>query len=360
MLSTGNSKSKVVYPSVLFNLEKHETYAFERFAYNALSIGVPVLKDRLDLDEIEIDLSCDDFIGMNFSIARLQTDDGHIIRASVFSLPILFVVCFHFSDLFLKAEEINLCIEDTTRFVKSVEQFNDNLVKSFEDVNTLDQWISKLYKLFNIKFEDLMSQSANLYDCCTRIIVNHEIAHAYSGQLFFGEYIDKKYSKSFEYVSDLISAEWFYTKQIALTPKSKSYCNMRGLKNYGECLKANYHFGSNTYYVILLFMAICNGLNTDGKLYLVGGMTHPNALSRIILQRSHFDTLCMCNFGGFLDKEFIENEGKYFNSYNHLFHKVGLIGMSILDDLDSLKEDYINLKKVVEEYGIEPLRRYLV
>lgn len=361
MLKINDSISNVIYPSNIFLLERHEIFPYERFAYNALKVGVPALKEKLDNNQFDVNMSDDSSFITNFSIGRFESDDGYVINTNAYTPPLLLVFCKYFEKLFIDDELFLAFCKKPEKFRDFIKDYSGIIVKTFTNNRNklISDWVRDLFNNFNLDIKAVCGWISEYYDLCCKIIAYHEVAHAYVGQLFFSNSISKNHVKAFEYAADLVSTEWFYNTYIRNTPNTQEYREFRRIETYNECLTTNYHVANKTYFMMLLYIGISKALLTDGSLDLDGGRTHPNSLSRLLMQRMHFDTFCMSNYSEVFTKDYMSKSDTYFGSLTELFVKSGVIQQSDLKAILKIKEDFNDLKEIIKNYNIENLKMLL-
>lgn len=357
MKKIGNSISNVSYPSSIFLLERYGTFAYERFAYNALDCGISALSKKLENEKIDVNMIDDSSININFSIGRFRSEDGYVIKTSAYTPPLLLAHCQHFGSMFNDVKDLKSFLHDPSLFKKDLMEFSEIVLKAFKDNSDkyISDWLKDLCISVGLNSISSLTNVNNYYDICSKMICYHEVAHAYTRQFYFKSILTQEEERAFEYAADLLSAEWTYNKLIKHTPDTDEYREFRDLDTYEDCIKYNYQLVMESYYLLLLFMGIARAINLDGTISLDGGHSHPNSLHRIIYQITHIEVFCMSNFPEFFTEEYVDNIKEYYMAYVHLFIESGFIQEKDVNQLAQFMEDRKNLKQIVKIYNIEEL-----
>ena len=219
--------------------------------------------------------------------------------------------------------------------------------------------IRLFFKSQKINILDIQ-KSVNYYDICTKFIANHEIAHAYVGQLSPStRSMDNSEIRAFEYIVDLISTQWLYKKVIINTPNSQEYFEFRGLESYSDCIYFNALSLIEGQVLIFLLFAFAGAIINRGKVYLDGGDFHPHSLFRYYIQNIHFMTLLESNFQNHLSSERIEQIQSYALSFLGLFARIGFFSendLNIISDKNRYN-DFLNAYNLVDEFDIKDLKK---
>src|SRR5580704_11601922 len=122
MLIRSSEIARIEIPSVLFNLEKHEIFPYERFAYNALHIGVELLADvKLTTNiNINFDEAPDKPWLMNAGIGPERTLGGAIRAFTISTTPLtpqfLLAICRCLGKGFSEPEILERWLQDPADF----------------------------------------------------------------------------------------------------------------------------------------------------------------------------------------------------------------------------------------------------
>lgn len=356
-----NSINKVLYPSTIFRLEKHEIYPYERFAYNAMKMGSDALPVAKLPDSLTISFDDSDDIFkyqwlLNAGIMKNTNGDGFEIITTSFTPVIIFAISHSLGlYLFNSENEINE-LDFRKRVIDLGNCLNDAIILYKQ--NGLTESIRALFNKIGLGIYNF-SEAALFFDLTTQFIVNHEIAHAYVGQLTSADIYTLKENRAFEFIVDLIATEWLYNKMIRNTPNTDEYREFRGFEDHNESIIKNTMITIDMQINTILVFAFAGALITKGKFTLEGGTTHPHALSRYGLQMMHLTTLVLSNYKEYFsekDEEELDNRWTY---YFQLFIKSGLISNDDIKAMTSAS-DYADLEdaiRLIGKYNIIELKR---
>lgn len=361
--------SSIKLPSSLFTLRKYELFPYERFAYNILHIGIEAL-NKVDLPEsITVDytkLSLDSAPWLiNASITYNHSGSGDLLGFEV-NLPEFLPVIIHLyihivANQFFDYKNLISYNQKKESLKTSIQSLFDVLNKSVQcykkNTNSIGLAVREAYSTIGYGFNDL-NDSSNHFDLLTKLIANHEIAHAYLGQLSDwkgGPQID--YS-AYELLADLLAIEWFYIHMIKNTPQAPEYFKMRGVKNFSEALCRNVDLVFESHQSLLLLMGIAGAQRTRGKITLQGSGVHPNGLLRHLLQHCHLYTLLHSNYSSdLLDEKSINFIDKKYDLIMKILLENGFISTQDVNTLIN-GETYQILERaiqIIEEKKIQSL-----
>ena len=325
-----NSTNKVLYPSSIFRLEKHEIFPFERFAYCAMKIGADVLPPANLPNSIEISFDDSNSIFkypwlVNAGIMQNIYGDGFKIITTSLTPVIIMAIC-HSIGLYLFNSDHDL---DKFEFRKKVTDLGNNLNSLINSYNN-----DGLQKSIRSLFDDIglgifnFSAPVLFFDLTTQFIVNHEIAHAYAGQLTSKHNYSEGENRAFEFIVDLVATEWLYNKMIRNTPDTEEYRNLRGVKNYSESIIENTMTTLDMQINTVLVFAFAGAIVNGGHFSLEGGISHPHPLSRYGLQMMHLTTLVLSNYKDIFSKEVETELGDRWTYYFSFLIESGLISQN--------------------------------
>ena len=356
-----NSKVYSIYPSDIYQLERHMSYPFERFAFNSAEIAIRAFDTKKNDKSIVVDTTDDSKIDLNFGISELTSSTGYKIATSVYSPILLSAFCMYFGSQFNDNELLSKYIKNPNEFEEYIKVFGNtvaNIILNSKN-KSLSNWIEDIYNSFNIDLFTYFKSVSDSYDICSKFIANHEIAHAYVNQFIHLSSLTEKQFKAFEYVADLLSVEWLYNKFVRNTPDSEDYKKFRGFETYEECILSNIYMVEENLQLMLLFIGISSALSSDGRFSLEGGSSHPNYLSRNIMQRAHFETLVLSNFATIVNDVEAEKIFERASLYTALYAKTSLFTAKDLEYLSSIKSDFQEIGEVVRKYGVTDLDKII-
>lgn len=362
-----SASSVVEYPSAIFSLERHEIYPYDRFAYNLLHVATEALHkkglpQRIFLSFLE-GTADNTWWFFNASIDRLdgnsEGSNGFHISSTPLTPILLFSICHTMGyAMFDEHEDQSRAVEPEiiSKKLRSVGDALSNATLIYREKGLASAIRSITESLgigvFNIE------RATTYYDVCTQYLTNHEIAHAYVGQLSKNT---RRFSDSerhaFEFIVDLIATEWIYNKMIVNTPDTAEYRNIRGTKSHAESILSNALLVCQSQLLIFLTMAFAGALLNRGKVILDGGDVHPNSLIRHMMMDVHFWTLFESNYSTLLSVDQLKELNDYTHSFFGVFAHAGLFS---IDDTKAFThksnlEDYENAQSLISEFKIKEL-----
>ena len=303
--------SDVHYPSSLFSLERHEVLPYERLAYEVLHIGIPALNHRNLPESITVDFASLPPGGppwlLNASIAAKLT--GSTVNGFVVSFPELAPLLFHsFAHVvghpLLEGLKENGGIKDPTAIRTLIGDFvaGANLAVREYRSGGCGFAVRAAFNHFGIGPLTIYDRFET-YCGLSRLIANHEVAHAYTLQMTKRPPKDAAESRAFEILADSVAAVWSYRKCIAQTPDTSEYREFRGLNTYADCIYSNASGAMKTQLLLVLLMAIAGAQRTAGHVTLAGGTRHPSSILRGLFQHINLNTLVASNYSSILSRE---------------------------------------------------------
>lgn len=328
--------SEIKYPSSIFTLHKHELIPYERLAYNILKIGIEALHnaslpESLIIDYTKLPARTAPW-SINASISAQMTENGKL-AGFIINLPEFLPAIIHlFTHIVVK----NLFAQNNFTAYQSDEKLLAQQISLFAEVvnigirkyknesQSIGIAVRSSYDAIAFQWTQLQ-ESINHFDLITQLIANHEIAHAYVGQLSNWEKGPSLDYRSYELIADLLATEWLYTHIIRNTPNTPEYCKFHGLETYSECILANTWLAIEAQQSLLILMAIAGAQNNTGIASLNGGSSHPNGLLRYLLQYVHLTTLVKSNYSDIVSNESFQTVNKQWEVVMDIFSKSGLI-----------------------------------
>lgn len=252
-------------------------------------------------------------------------------------------------------------LDDEKLFRNHVVDFGDALSAAIAEYKKagLARCLRKLIGDLNLDLRRLQV-SADYYDLCTQFIVNHEAAHAYTGQIMQGlGQLSQDDRRSFEFVADLVATEWLYNRMVRNTPDTQEYREFKGFEEHSESIFNNTWTAVQSQVLVLLVFAIASAMRKDGSVSLEGGRRHPHGFLRHFVQQVHFMTLVLSNQGKHLSDEAVEMIDSNWDACLSLFLRSGLINV---DEVKVLlqKDRFADLGRaadLIARYDIRELRK---
>src|ERR1700722_18768222 len=359
--------STVTYPSSLFSLEKDEVFPYERFAYNILTVGVDALHAKALPERLFVDFSPllpGSFPwSINSSVAFDLDTKGSPI-AFHFVTPELVPTIVYLFTTVVVAEWFDEAGFETFRsspetLAERIRLFVDGGragVRAYRDKG-FGSAIRASYDRLGLTIADL-EKCADHYDLLTKLIANHEVAHAYIQQITHRPRPTQTERMAFEIVADLVANAWFYSKMIRKTPDTEEYREFRRLNSYAETIFANSLAALRCQQALLILMAIAGAQRSGGVVSLSGGETHPPGLQRYALQHLQLYTLIRSNFSSVLSVDHLQKIDTDWDVKIDVLIRSGVIQSADLKVLlDPSECDAIEVAaSLIEELRIEELK----
>jgi hypothetical protein len=304
--------STVIYPSSLFSLEKDEVFPYERFAYNLLHEAVGALNSKGLAERVVVDftrlLPGAAPWTINSSI-QFERDSGGSPIAFRFVTPelvpsIVYLFTATVAADLLDEERFKRMQGDPRILAKQIHTFVEAAnagVRAYGE-HGFARAIRASYDHLDLGIRDLY-KCGDHYDWLTKLIVNHEVAHAYVEQITHRPDPSDRERIAFELIADMVACAWFYGKMIRSTPNTAEYREMRGVESQAEAILANSLGALRCQQALLVLMAIAGAQRTGGVASLAGGRTHPAGLQRHMLQHVQLYTLVRSNFASVLSAD---------------------------------------------------------
>jgi hypothetical protein len=151
--------------------------------------------------------------------------------------------------------------------------------------NGLASSIRKAYETAGLEFIALQ-ECIDDFDILAYLVANHEVAHIYIEQLTGQEINSSVDRKAYEYLADLVAAEWMFRRYIFLTPDDDEYRKFRSFPSHAHALASNSRWAMTGVFNLLILMAAGSAQNNRGRISLDGGLAHPGGLGRFWLQQA--------------------------------------------------------------------------
>ena len=252
-------------------------------------------------------------------------------------------------ETFAKPDRLRAALlEFGTRFSGALKSYRDQGLASA---------IRALYESYGISVLDI-KHSNNRYDACAQFIANHEIAHAYVGQLASTvRQLKAEEYKAFEFVVDLVATQWMYRQLIINTPDSTEYRDFRGTSDHAESILLNGYRMAESQILILLLFAIGSALTNNGRVSLEGGLVHPHSMVRHLMQHVHFSTLMLSNWTEKVGQAQLEQLAQYSIQFMGVFADAGLLSRNDVAAIESPEtiQEHETARKLIEEFGVTDL-----
>jgi hypothetical protein len=367
MLIRSSEIARIEIPSVLFNLEKHEIFPYERFAYNALHIGVELLADvKLTTNiNINFDEAPDKPWLMNAGIGPERTLGGAIRAFTISTTPLtpqfLLAICRCLGKGFSEPEILERWLQDPADFRSVMDALGKAIGESATlaisaDLPTAVRRLTNRIGLtpYNVH------ESISYYDAVTHFILGHEVAHAYVGQLNRGtRRFSKQEYRAFEFIVDLLAARWTYLKFVQFTPDSYEYREFRGFADHSEALQQNAQLVVTAQLMMLAFLAISGAINNRSYVSLDGGDLHPHGCVRFLIQNIHLLTLIFSNHGQHFSESQMRELHLFSTAVLTMFAESGLVPTEDMMALADPKHflDANLTASLIDEFNVRELQQ---
>ncbi len=319
---------KFHFSNDIFLLERHESYALERFAYNAARIGAQAF--RPSGRSYDVSIVFDEDAGFRARIGAANSVIGEINEFEIHTTPISPIMILGHCSSFgegLNSASLMRWISDNSAFQCAVEKFRSTFLKCNEEYASLGslQCIRDCVAALG-GHRILTGECPNYFDALSQSIVNHEVAHAYTGQ--FTARIDSDRgldARAKEIVADVVATEWMYNLMVRNTPNSEEYRKIRGTNTHAESIISNMFLLVHSQLLALLFQTIVPSLNPRRGFTLDGGGSHPHGFVRHSLQQIVLTTLVLSNQREFVRDSEMASVDTYWRECIRLFLKCGLL-----------------------------------
>ena len=326
--------SRVEFPSALFSLEYDEIFPYERFAHNLLRHAV----DALHAKDLPPNISIE-FAGLpegqypwtlNSSIT-VGTDPSGNATSFRFVTPelvpaIIYALVATALHDFFDATEFRALSASADLFAERLKQFaaSVNLGLKNYSSESFALTVRGIYERLGLDVWRL-HRCADDYDNVTKLIANHEIAHAYLKQATRSPAPTSSESIAFEFIADLLATHWHFRKMVRLTPDSDEYRAFRKTKSHADSIFGNALIGLRNQISLLILMALAGAQRNQGVASLDGGPTHPNGLQRFLWQRQEFLVLLESNYSNVLSKDHFDQLDTDYTERMEVLNKIGLV-----------------------------------
>ena len=359
--------STVSYPSCIFLLERPGVFAFERFAYNALRIGVEVLNAIGLADQLEVHFSLGVSTGRPWilnaeiePVGTLTSPSGYRMGTSPFAPLVLFGISHRIGNKLFDPTVLEEWQSDPRKLLAEIQEIARLVAAAVEEYREkgLGYALRALIHEFDLSLANL-GTSVDDFDATVQFIVHHEVAHAYVNQF---ARLEKDMSdqdfRAFEFIADMVATSWLYRGLIVNTPDSTSYREMRGLSTHAESIRENTKWVLRAQLTVLVFLVLSSAMNHGGKVSLEGGPLHPHTYLRYIMQEVHFMTWVLSNYRDSFDTRELETIDKLSREALNLFITAGLVPIDELDVLfdDTRFADIRRAATIAKELNIAELR----
>ena len=279
---------EVIYPSSLYSLERHEIVPYERFAADVFRDCVQELTERrlpprvvVSFSPIKVDYPA---WVINCKVRSETTPGTRFIIECPEMLPCMLVLFSHIISPHFRGTEPK---DRTLDLRSSVQRFFDcgsAAVRAFK-AGGLASAIRTAYEVAHLDMNTIQD-CIDDFDILAYLVANHEVAHIYIEQLTDKSTYPPEDRKAFEYLADLVAAEWMFRRYIFFTPDDAHYREHRNFPSHAHALSANAMWAMAGVFNLFVLMATARAQRSGGRVNLDGGLSHPGAFGRFWLQQA--------------------------------------------------------------------------
>ena len=360
--------STIVYPSGLFSLQRDETYPYERYAYNLLSIASEAfhrqkLPLRMTVDFTQEGQTASPWI-INASI-EYRLENGQPV-AFTFRMPeltpaILYLFTTAIVTDFFDADRFGEFQKNPDTLRQRFQHFGQAITVAIREYRAQGSAhaIRAAYEHLGLTINTLQRSSED-YNLLAMQMAYHEVAHGYLKQVT-RKGSTKVEASAFELLADLVAVAWFYNHMIVNTPDTEEYRQFRRLKSHADSIFMNAMLTLRSQQALVILMAVAGAQRSGGAVSLASGEVHPPGMQRFMLQHVMLYTLIASNFGNLLLPEHFEAFQKEWDDNLDTLVRAGVIPLKDIETmLDTRECDTIEAAaNLIEELCVPELQRLL-
>jgi hypothetical protein len=341
---------EVVYPSSIYSLERHENIAYERFAHNVFRESVCALTERhipphVVVSFVPVRVEYPAWV-INCRVKHEAAAGSRFIVECPEMLPCMLLLFAHIVAPHLGNDErFSSPSDQRTEISAFIQHFIDcasaavrafkshglaSAIRTAHDTSSLDM------PAMEMCFDD--------FDALAYLIANHEVAHIYVEQLTTQSRSSQKDRRAFEYLADLVAAEWLFRRYILLTPDQPAYRERRGFACHADALAVNSKWVISSMVTLLVLMGVAGAQRSGGRFNLESGISHPGAFGRSWLQQEWILGAIEAHIAGELGEDRMSAVMSCWTRALDVIIKCGLVSQSAM-------------WQVVDEKEIETIRR---
>jgi hypothetical protein len=358
-----------VYPSALFSLQKDETYPYERYAYNVLSIAIEAFqKQDLPL-RVTVDFTHEGQTDapwvINASIEFHLGQNGHPL-AFIFRMPeltpaILYLFTATIVTDFFDADAFEGFRKKPDTLRARFQHFGQAVTVAIREYRArgFGYAIRAAYEHLGLNMGTLQ-KCADEYNLLAMQMAYHEVAHGYLKQVT-REGTTKIEASAFELLADLVAVAWFYNHMIVNTPDTEEYRDFRRLESHADSIFSNAILALRSQQALLILMAVAGSQRSGGAVSLAADKIHPPGMQRFMLQHVMLYTLIASNFANLLLPEHFEAFQKEWDDKLDTLIRAGVIPLKDIEAiLDARECDTIEAAaSLIEELRVPELQKLL-
>lgn len=341
-----------------------QRFAHERLAMGLMKMAIPALASVDMPASVTLAYDPGSLQPWQFGIAigRELDADGSLIGFRVRVTPLapafMLAVCAHFS-LAVEDGDGPDWTREAAALREHVLQFGAAYGAATRAYQTGDlaAAVDVLYSSLGLNAERL-AIPAKFYDVCSHFVTNHEIAHAYSGQMTLALGLTSaRDQRGFEHIADSLAAEWLYNFFIRSTPDDPDYRTIFGHPTHSAAIRSNVLTVYRAQLLVLLTLMLASAVNSDGRVSLAGGRNHPHTMMRHVTVVTHLATLVLSNQADHVTEAELDSLDGWLHQWTRLFLESGLIGEADLRALEAAVrfEDLQAARELIRRCRIESL-----
>lgn len=350
---------EVVYPASVYSLERHENFAYERFAHNVFRESVCALTDRhlpprVTVSFVPTTIRYPAWF-INCGVKHDTTPGSRVVVESPQMLPPLLLLFAHVVAPHLRDEARSPGSDHRAEIRDIILRFGDfasEAVRAFKSRGLA----SAVRAAHDISSLDLpaIEDCADDFDMLSYLIANHEVAHIYVEQLTNQPGSPHEDSRAFEYLADLVAAEWMFRRYILLTPDRPAYREQRGFESHAEALAANSRHVICSLFSLLVFMGVAGAQRSGGRFSFKGGIQHPGAYGRCWLQMEWILVAIETHIAGEFGEDWMQGVLECWKRAQDRIIEAGLVSRSALWQVaEKLEVEAVQrAAQIAEERGI--------
>ncbi len=266
----------------------------------------------------------------DFAVGPKLDSSGNLVGfrfcASSLAPAFVFAVCSHFYAA-VTSDDLPAWALEHAAFRNHVQRFGVGYAAAVSAFSRggLAAAVDALYTSLGLTV-DAMRGPANYFDICSHFVTNHEIAHAYSGQMTLALGLTTKGDqRGFDHIADTLASEWLYNLFIRETPDSAEYRAAFGHVNHGDAIRSNIKTIYRAQLLVLITLLLASAVNSGGSVSLAGHGSHPHTLMRHFAVNVHLMTLVLSNQSDHVAEAELDALDKWLLKWIRLFLESGPI-----------------------------------
>ncbi len=356
------------FPEGLFLLERHESWAFERFAYCVARVADQALRHPKYGRQFTLRFDARNTFDVSIGPKEDSLADTLDLAVHVTTfVPIaLLGVCRHVGLGLLDRSMLEYWTSEPTKYRQLLAEAGTQLRLAAE-VEPADFVKCVRHQVDLVGGTSiLLGDTLNYFDVLAQFIANHELAHAYTGQFLKSARIERNIDiRACEVVADVVATEWIYNQMIRNTPDTNEYREMRGVETHEQALIANTYLVVHSQLLMLALFALLPAVEGNRRVDLDGGATHPHGFLRYSLDQVTLLTLVESNFPAIAQWPEFSKVDDYWRTCCGLFMDGGLLDPGETAAMATRLTDFPEVRRaaeLIEQFGppaVQPAGKFL-